>query len=95
MVFTKKSYQEDNNCIIIGPMAGGSSLDTNYELVENMNIEGSNIMKEFMFNFNSPANIIFNQQIKWNNNEEPDLTKEGVYTISIVNGIGCYTFVNS
>lgn len=94
-VFTKKSYQEDNNCIIIGPMAGGSPLDTNYELVENMNIEGSNIMKEFMFNFNSPANIIFNNIIKWNNNKEPDLTQEGVYTISIVNGVGCYTFVNS
>jgi hypothetical protein len=93
MVFTKKSYQEDNNCIIINPMTDGSPVDTNYELVENMNIEGSNIMKEFIFNFNSPANIIFNNDIKWNNDNVPDLTEEGVCTISIVNGVGCYTFI--
>lgn len=53
------------------------------------------VVNEFIFNINSPANISFDKEIKWNNNEEPDLTKEGIYTISIVNGVGCYTFVNS
>lgn len=53
------------------------------------------VVNEFVFNINSPANIIFNEEIKWNNDNTPDLTKTGIYTISIVNGIGCYTFVNS
>lgn len=53
------------------------------------------VANEFIFNINSPCNIIFNEEIKWNNNEEPDLTQEGIYTISILNGVGCYTFVNS
>lgn len=92
-VFTKKSYQEDNNCIIIGPMTGGSSLDTNYELVENMNIEGSNSMKEFVFNLKSPANIVLSHPVSWNNDNTPDFTKSGTYTLSILNGIGCYTFI--
>lgn len=51
------------------------------------------VVNEFVFNINSPANITFNKEIKWNNDEEPDLTQEGMYTISIVNGVGCYTFV--
>lgn len=53
------------------------------------------VINEFIFNINSPANIFFDKEIKWNNNEEPDLTKTGVYTISILNDVGCYTFVNS
>ena len=51
------------------------------------------VVNEFIFNINSPANISFDKEIKWNNNEEPDLTQEGIYTISILNGVGCYTFV--
>lgn len=50
---------------------------------------------EFVFNFNTPTEIIFDKEIKWNNDEEPDLTQSGIMTISIVNGIGSYTFVNS
>jgi hypothetical protein len=61
--------------------------------VLNKDIKPSNIANEFVFNFNSPANIIFNQKIKWNNNSTPDLTKTGICTISIVNGVGCYTFI--
>lgn len=92
LIATKKPYQEDNYCIINNDR---SPVDINYELVENMNIEGSNIMKEFIFNINSPANIIFNEEIKWNNDNTPNLTKPGICTISILNGIGCYTFVNN
>lgn len=55
----------------------------------------SEYINEFVFNINSPANIISNQTIKWHNDNIPDLTEEGVYTISIVNGVGCYTFVNN
>lgn len=52
-------------------------------------------VNEFVFNINSPANIIFNEKIKWNNDSAPDLTKTGIYTISILDGVGCYTFVNN
>jgi hypothetical protein len=63
--------------------------------VLNKDIKPSDIVNEFVFNINSPANIIFNEEIKWNNDNAPDLTKTGIYTISILNGVGCYTFVNS
>ena len=53
------------------------------------------VANEFIFNINSPANISFDKEIKWNNNEEPDLTQIGVYTINIINGVACYTFVNT
>ena len=53
------------------------------------------VANEFIFNINSPANISFDKEIKWNNNEEPDLNQQGICTISILNGVGCYTFVNS
>ena len=58
-------------------------------------VEISDHINEFVFNINAPTNIIFNQTIKWHNYNIPDLTEEGVYTISIVNGVGCYTFVNN
>lgn len=65
-------------------------------LMNNINIiKTKNIINEFVFNINSPANIIFNEEIKWNNDSAPDLTKQGIYTISIFNGVGCYTFVNN
>lgn len=55
----------------------------------------TNVTNEFIFNIHSPANISFDKEIKWNNDGEPDLTQIGIYTISILNGVGCYTFVNS
>lgn len=48
---------------------------------------------EFVFNFNTPANIEI--ICNWNNEEEPDFSKEGVMTVSIVNNIGTYTFIPS
>lgn len=48
---------------------------------------------EFVFNFNTPANIDI--ICNWNNDEEPDFYKTGVMTVSIVNNIGTYTFVPS
>lgn len=61
----------------------------------NKNILGSDTLKEFVFNVNSPANVIFNQNIKWHNNNIPDLTASGLVTISVFNQVGCYTFVNN
>jgi hypothetical protein len=74
---------------------GTDFLEAQLVKVLNKDIKPSNIVNEFVFNINSPANIIFNEEIKWNNDNTPDLTKPGICTISIVNGVGCYTFVNS
>lgn len=75
------------------------STDTNFieiPLVKEFNGNSkASEANEFVFNINSPANIIFNEEIKWNNDSIPDLTKSGIYTISILNSVGCYTFVNS
>lgn len=48
---------------------------------------------EFVFNFNTPTTIDI--ICDWNNDEEPDFSKEGVMTVSIVNNVGTYTFVPS
>lgn len=72
--------------------------DVNSEIIINFQqgeFNNTSITNEFIFNFISPSNITFNEEIKWNNDNAPDLTKTGIYTISILNGVGCYTFVNS
>lgn len=72
--------------------------DVDSEIIINFKSEEFNntsITTEFIFNFISPSNITFNEEIKWNNDNAPDLTKTGIYTISILNGVGCFTFVNS
>lgn len=61
----------------------------NINIIENKNTD----IKEYVFNINTPTNLIFNNIISWNNNDIPDLSQEGICTISIVNGVGCYTFV--
>lgn len=64
--------------------------------MNNINIiKTENIVNEFVFNVNCPCSIQFENMFSWNNDNAPDLTKEGICTISIVNGVGCYTFVNS
>jgi hypothetical protein len=50
-------------------------------------------IKEFVFNLKSPANIVLSHPVSWNNDNTPDFTKSGTYTLSILNGVGCYTFV--
>lgn len=74
---------------------GESYTEGSINKVLNKDIKPNNIANEFVFNINSPANIIFNEEIKWNKDNAPDLTKTGIYTISILNDVGCYTFVNS
>ena len=70
--------------------------DEDDEININFNPEefyANTVVNEFIVNINSPANISFDKEIKWNNDNSPDLEQEGIYTISIVNGVGCYTFV--
>lgn len=64
--------------------------------INNINIiKTENIVNEFVFNINCPCSIQFMNTFSWNNNNAPDLTQEGICTISIVNCVGCYTFVNN
>ena len=63
------------------------------KFVKNIPIKGCDVANEYVFNINSPANVTFNQSIKWNNGNEPDLSQNGIYTISLLNGVGCFTFV--
>ena len=63
------------------------------KFVKNIDQKGCEVANEYVFNINSPANVTFNQSIKWNNGNEPDLSQNGTYTISLLNGVGCFTFV--
>lgn len=79
-------YAEDGTEVV-------SALGTTVETKLNIEVSPSNIINEFVFNIKCPTNVIFNYPIFWNNNMAPDLTQEGIFTISLVNGVGCYTFV--
>ena len=97
-VYTQKPYTQitDTSEIYIAEdMSLSSMIPSTIKVELNENQLASDTIKEFVFNFYSPASVTFNRQIKWNNDNYPDLTKSGVYTISIVNEVGCYTFVNS
>lgn len=63
------------------------------KFVKNIPTSGCEVANEYVFNINSPANVTFNTLIKWNNGNEPDLSQNGTYTISLLNGVGCFTFV--
>lgn len=87
-----------NNIIQGGNTTALLNFDNNeIELhINNINIiKTENIVNEFIFNFNCPCSIIYGNAFTWNKNDIPDLTQQGICTISIVNGIGCYTFVKA
>lgn len=52
-----------------------------------------NELCEYVFSFNTPCEIIStSNELYFNNDTAPDLTQEGVVTISVVNGLACWTF---
>lgn len=92
-VYTKKPYYNDT---VAYATIQGKTVLLIYEYVapkEQKPVigEGKQV-GEYIFNIKSPANVVFNSDIKWNNNNVPDLTRIGIYTISILDGIGCYTY---
>lgn len=89
-IFTNEPYY--NASIVYA--AHGSVLGE-IQVVSNVESTGSDVTNEVVFNVKTPANIIFNRTIKWHNNTPPDLSQTGTCTLSIVNGVGCYTFVNN
>lgn len=96
-MYTNDPYVNATTALI--PFSGCSGASTDLELpitaesVKTITYNNLPSTNEFVFNFNSPTSINFNQVIKWNNNSVPDLTKNGIYTFSILNGVGCYTFI--
>lgn len=93
-IYTTEPYTSATN-FYIDKKTTLSDAGVTVEIEPNVSLPPSDIANEFVFSVNSPANIIFSNDIKWNNDNVPDLTEEGVCTISIVNGVGCYTFVNN
>lgn len=93
-VYTNEPYTTASNFYL----EDGTDIEVsmkNIRVILNVNIPASFTASEFVFNINSPANITFNVPVNWNNGSAPDLTQTGVCTISLVNGVGCYTFVNT
>lgn len=96
-MYTNDPYVDATIALI--PFSGCAGASTYLELpitaesVKTITYNNLPSTNEFVFNFNSPTSINFNQVIKWNNNSVPDLTKNGIYTFSILNGVGCYTFI--
>lgn len=74
-------------------VVGNLSEVADIKFIKNIPIKGCEVANEYIFNINSPANVTFNQSVKWNNGNEPDLSQSGTYTISLLNGVGCFTFV--
>lgn len=92
------TYEPIPNTTGIYDSADSSNADNLYDFAEikfvkNVDIKGCEVANEYVFNIKSPANVTFNQSIKWNNGNEPDLSQAGTYTISLLNGVGCFTFV--
>lgn len=50
-------------------------------------------VSEYVFELATPIYISAPESLKWNNDLTPDLNTPGLFTLSIVNGIGCYSFV--
>ena len=89
--FTNNIIQEGNSIAYINMLGQEIQIPIN-----NINIiKTENVINEFIFNVNCPCSIQFENIFSWNNGNTPDLTQEGICTISIVNGVGCYTFVKS
>lgn len=93
-LYTVEDISKVNTAFAIAEINGQKQElgETSISKESNVNIFPSNVINEFVFKLNSPANVVFNNNIKWNNNNVPDLTLIGNYTISIVDGVGCYTY---
>ena len=91
LYFTNNIIQGGNTTVYFHLLEQDVSFNIN-----NINIiKTENFINEFMFNFNCPCSIQLENVFSWNNDNAPDLTKPGICTISILDGVGCYTFVNS
>jgi hypothetical protein len=89
-LITNTEYTSATQAHIIG--LSDSAIECTIEVELNKNTPVQKYANEFIFNINSPANIVMDKNIYWNNDNIPDFTKSGTYTLSILNGVGCYTF---
>ena len=79
------TMQMDDEIMFIGEtFIVKKSVSTNY--IKNKNIN------EFVFTINTPVNINSQYELYFNGDNIPDYTAEGKLTISIINGVACWTF---
>lgn len=92
--YTEVEYKKADK-ITIELSDGSTSEIVEFPMIVESNKEPVTIdeVKEFVFNLKSPANIVFSHPVSWNNSNTPDFTQSGTYTLSILNGVGCYTFI--
>lgn len=85
------TYEENGETIMVLRINGMLELK---EPVVKINVEETvETTGEYIFNFKVPLGLQFSSEILWNNGNEPDLSQPGLMTISIVNGVACYSFV--
>lgn len=92
-LFTPVEYTKSSEVVVI--LSLGSTGETaTLQMTVQANKESvmPDEVKEFVFNVKSPANIVLSHPVSWNNSNTPDFAKSGTYTLSILNGVGCYTF---
>lgn len=88
------TYEEKGEPFIVTPEIEEFGIPATKNPLIKMNAEESvENTGEYIFNFKTPLTLEFLGQLLWNNGNEPDLTQPGLMTISIVNGVACYSFV--
>jgi hypothetical protein len=92
---TPVEYTKSDTVIVEAPTGSVDSDTVTLQITVETNKELTmpNEIKEFVFNLKSPANIVLSHPVSWNNDNTPDFTQTGTYTLSILNGVGCYTFI--
>lgn len=91
-VYTQVEYTKADK-ILSHPDSDGNREVMTITVQSNKALVMPDEIKEFVFNLKSPANIVLSHPVSWNNGNTPDFTKSGTYTLSILNGVGCYTFI--
>lgn len=94
LLFTQVEYTKADKVVVTASdISTGESTELPMIVQANKELTMPDEIKEFVFNLKSPANIVLSHPVSWNNNNTPDFTKTGTYTLSILNGVGCYTFI--
>lgn len=85
------TYEENGETFIVGTLDG--MLEQKIPVLKMNAEETVETTGEYIFNFKVPLDLQFSAEILWNNGNELDVSQPGSVTLSIVNGVACYTFV--
>lgn len=94
-LYTTVEYTKADKVFVEASLGGSTNdmIEVPITVQANKGLTMPDEVKEFVFNLKSPANIVLSHPVSWNNGNIPDFTKAGTYTLSILNGVGCYTFI--